>query len=247
MIDTIDSKPIAIVAAMQQELDALLEIFPDHRNYVHFNVCMFEAQLNQQRVIIAQSGVGKVNAACTLTLLLSDFNPACVINTGTAGGMQPQQQILDIVVPDEIAYTDVNITPLGCEYGQMFGSPPRFKSCPELRSHLDKVLATFNCPPRCHRGVLGSADSFIFMRQQVDDIKRHFNNLIQCVDMEGAAIAHVCSRFDVPFLILRALSDVPEKGDNALDFDNFLPKAAAISAQICHKLVKRIAAENKHH
>ncbi|MDA3927034.1 MAG: 5'-methylthioadenosine/adenosylhomocysteine nucleosidase [Kiritimatiellae bacterium] len=234
-------KPIAIVAAMPQERKALLHVFPEYKEYVHYNTCMFETALGEQKIIIVESGVGKVNAACTLALLLSDFDPCCVINTGSAGGMQPGQNILDIVVPDEVVYTDVDVTPLGFEYGQILGSPPRFKSCPNLHKHLNAVLAEIDAPPACHRGLLGSADSFIYKESQIESIKSNFADQVQCVEMEGGAIAHVCSRFGVPFLILRALSDVPNRGDNAMDFNTFLPKAAAMSAQICLKLVQRIA------
>jgi len=234
-------KPIAIVAAMPAECEALLSVFPDHRKYVHYNVCMFETALGDQKIIIAESGVGKVNAACTLALLLSDFDPCCVINTGSAGGMQPGQNILDIVVPDEVAYTDVDVTPLGFEYGQILGSPARFSTCSDLHEHLNAVLTTMQAPPTCHRGLLGSADSFIYKDDQIMSIRDNFNNQVQCVEMEGGAIAHTCSRFGVPFLILRALSDVPNRGDNAMDFNTFLPKAAAMSARICRQLVEKIA------
>jgi adenosylhomocysteine nucleosidase len=233
-------KPIAIVAAMPQERQALLKVFPAHTEYVHYNTCMFETTLGEQKIIIVESGVGKVNAACTLALLLSDFDPCCVINTGSAGGMQPGQKILDIVVPDEVAYTDVDVTPLGFEYGQILGSPPRFPTCPELHQHLNAVLEQMADPPVCHCGLLGSADSFIYKESQIESIKSNFANQVQCVEMEGGAIAHVCSRFGVPFLILRALSDVPNRGDNAMDFNTFLPRAAAMSARICLELVKRI-------
>lgn len=234
-------KPIALVAAMPQEREALLAVFPNHREYVHYNTSMFETSLGSQKIIIAESGVGKVNAACTLTLILSDFNPRCIINTGTAGGMQPGQRILDIVVPDEVAYTDVDVTPLGFEYGQILGSPPRFTTCAELRAHLNAALGSMENPPACHRGLLGSADSFIHKTSQIAAIRKNFKDSVQCVEMEGGAIAHACSRFGVPFLILRALSDVPDNGDNAMDFSAFLPKAAAMSARICLKLVERIA------
>ena len=139
----------------------------------------------------------------------------------------------------------MDITPLGFDYGQMLGSPARFKTCSELHSHLTDILETMQEPPACHRGLLGSADSFIYKAGQIDDIKNNFENKVQCVEMEGGAIAHACSRFGVPFLILRALSDVPDKGDNTMDFQTFLPKAAAMSAQICRKLVERIAQSDK--
>jgi adenosylhomocysteine nucleosidase len=233
-------QPIALVAAMREELDALLAVFPEHDARSHFNTQLYHARFDNQELVIAQSGVGKVNAACTLALLLSDFDPGCVINTGCAGGMQPRQNILDLVVPEEIVYTDVDVTPLGFAYGQMMGCAPRFRSSPALLAHFQALAAGHAVPLTCHHGLLGSSDAFIHTPEQLAHIRRHFGDEVQCVDMEGGAIAQACTRFGVPFLILRALSDVPCKGDNTPDFQNFLTHAAADSAALCLALVKRL-------
>ena len=234
-------KPIALVAAMKEELDSLLAVFPEHKARIHFNTPFFRARHGTQDVVIAQSGVGKVNAACTLALLLSEFDLGCVINTGCAGDLQPQQQILDLVVPDEVVYTDVDITPLGFEYGQMMGSEPRFRASPVLLTRFRTILAEHAVPQTCHHGLLGSSDTFIYKPEQIAAIRHHFDDVVQCVDMEGGAVAHACTRFGVPFLILRALSDMPCKGDNAVDFQAFLTRAAANSAALCLALVTHLA------
>lgn len=233
--------PIAIVAAMQEELDALLLLFPAHEELVHFHTRLFKARHGAQEVVIVQSGMGKVNAACTLALLLSDFAPACVINIGCAGGLHPDQEILDLVVPREIQYTDVDVTPLGVVPGQMPGSPARFHSSPRLMAMFQEIIRARGDAPRCHHGILGSADAFIHTAAQVGVIRERFRNTVDCVDMEGAAIAHVCTRFDVPFLILRALSDVSGKGEAAVDFQSFLRRASANSASLCLALIERLA------
>ena len=234
-------KPIALVAAMKEELDELLAVFPPYEERVHFHTQLYHASFDGQDLVIAQSGVGKVNAACTLALLLSDFAPGCVINTGCAGGLQPAQQILDLVVPEEIVYTDVDITPLGFAYGQMLGSEPRFQASQTLLRQFQALVAQHEVPLTCHHGLLGSSDAFIYRQDQLESIRDHFGGGVQCVDMEGGAIAHVCTRFGVPFLILRALSDVPCKGDNALDFQTFLHQAAKNSATLCLRLVRHLA------
>lgn len=233
--------PVALVAAMQEELDELLAVFPEHEMRIHFNTRLYHARHQGQELVIAQSGVGKVNAACTLALLLSDFEPACVINTGCAGGMQPGQAILDLVVPEEIVYTDVDVTPLGFQYGQMMGCEPRFRASPELIARFRTVLAAVAPDIPCHHGLLGSADSFISRPGQLGHLRAHFGGEIQCVEMEGGAIAHTCSRFGVPFLVLRALSDVPCKSDSTLDFPAFLARAAQNSARLCLALVQHLA------
>ncbi len=236
-------KPIALVAAMEEELEALLARFPQHDAHVHFNTRLFHARHGDQELVIAQTGVGKVNAACTLALLLSDFAPGCVINTGTAGGLKHGQRILDLLVPEEIVYTDVDVTPLGLAFGQILGSEPRFRASPALLSRFREVLAEQPAPPACHHGLLGSADSFIHSPAQLAQIRDRFQDCVTCVDMEGGAIAHTCTRFGVPFLILRALSDAPGNGDNALDFKTFLKRAAAGSADLCRALVERLGAD----
>lgn len=233
--------PIALVAAMEEEVDALLARFPEHDPRVHFNTRLFHARHGAQELVIAQSGVGKVNAACTLALLLSDFAPGCVINTGSAGGLRAGQRILDLVVPEEVAYTDVDITPLGLAYGQMLGSEPRFRASPGLLAAFRAVLSEYAAPPVCHYGLLGSADSFIHTPTQLAQIRERFPDGVACVDMEGGAIAHACTRFGVPFLILRALSDAPGKGDNALDFAAFLIRAAESSADLCLSLIDHLS------
>ncbi len=235
-------QPIALVAAMREELDALLACYPAHEARLHFNTPLYHARDGGQEIVIAQSGVGKANAASTLTLLLSDFSPGCVVNTGCAGGLQREQRIRDLVVPEEIVYTDVDVTPLGFAYGQMLGSPARFRASPVLLDLFRDLAASAVPAPVCHHGVLGSADSFIHSEEQLAQIRRRFGDTIACVDMEGGAIAQICTRFDVPFLVLRALSDVPLHGDNARDFKTFLNQAASDSARLCQSLVRRLSA-----
>ena len=231
---------IAIVAAMPEERDALLARFPAHATRRHFHVELHLARHGGQELVVACSGVGKVNAAATLALLLSDFDVGGVINIGTAGGLQPEQRVLDLVVPREVVYTDVDVVSFGHVYGQMYGEPARFRADLRLLALFDELVAAGLVPHACHHGLLGSSDAHIHRPEQLAFIREKFGNEVQCVEMEGGAIAHVCTRFGVPFLILRALSDVPARGDGPLDFHAFLCRAAARSAAICVELVKRL-------
>ena len=232
---------IAIVAAMPEECDALLALFPEHASKRHFHTILHEARHGTQEIVVARSGVGKANAASTLALVLSDFDIGCVINIGSAGGLQPGQRVLDLVVPREVVYTDVDLTMFGLAPGQMHGEPPRFYPDPRLLATFDDLVAADAVPHTCHHGLLGSADSHIALPEQIARIRERFHNEVLCVEMEGGAIAQVCTRFGVPFLILRALSDVPATGgDSALDFQTFLPRAAATSARICLELVRQL-------
>ena len=120
-------------------------------------------------------------------------------------------------------------------------SRARFRISDALLGRFKALLAGHAAPQTCHHGLLGSSDSFIYRPDQIESIRRHFDNAVQCVDQEGGAIAHTCTRFGVPFLILRTLSDAPGQGDNAMDFQNFLHRAAANSAALCLSLVNHLA------
>ena len=232
---------IAIIAAMPEERDALLALFPETAVKRHFHTDLHECRHGAQEIVIVRSGVGKANAAGTLALVLSDFDIGCVINIGSAGGLQPDQQVLDLVVPREVVYTDVDLTTFGMAPGQMYGEPPRFYPDARLLAIFDQLVADGRVPHTCHHGLLGSADSHIARPEQIARIRESFHDEVLCVEMEGGAIAQACTRFGVPFLILRALSDVPAKGgDSVLEFQTFLPRAAKTSATICLELVRRL-------
>lgn len=231
---------IAIIAAMPEERDALLALFPDVAEKCHCNTVLHETCHGDQKIVIALSGVGKANAACTLAVVFSVFDVGCVINIGSAGGLQPDQRVLDLVVPREVVYTDVDLTMFGLAPGQMHGEPARFYPDARLLTLFDGLVTAGSVPHTCHHGLLGSADSHIAQLEQVAQIRERFRNEVRSVDMEGGAIAQICTRFHVPFLILRALSDVPAKGNGVPDFHVFLKHAAAMSAGICLELVRRL-------
>lgn len=177
---------IAIVAAMPEERDALLTLFPEHASKTHFNTVLHAARHGNQELVIALAGVGKTNAACTLALLLSDFDIGCVINIGSAGGLRPEQQILDLVVPHGVVYTDVDVTPFGFAYGQMYGEPPRFYPDPRLLACFDALVAEGRITQTCHHGLLGSADAFITRPDQLALIRDKFHGEVACVECEQA-------------------------------------------------------------
>ncbi len=228
---------IALLAAMDEELAELLACFGGGVAREHFGVRMYDVKVGEQEVVIAKSGVGKVNAAMVMTLLASDFNVGCVINTGCAGGLKHDQEILDFVVPEQVVYTDVDVRALGFEYGQILGSPPRFDVSKAL---LEKFDAVRRPEWRCHHGVLGSSDAFISEPEQIARIEKHFHGEVVCADMEGGAVAHVCTNFKIPFLVIRAISDVGLGEKRADDFRAFVREAARRSAQLCVGLVETL-------
>jgi adenosylhomocysteine nucleosidase len=227
---------IAVLAAMQQELDAVLEAFglvsPDKIDFCGMQVYVFER--NEVKFVLALSGIGRANTAMNAALLIREFKPDEIINVGTAGGLQKEQKILDVVIPGEVVAVDVDLTALGCEYGQIMECPKSYFTDAKIRENLieaAKGLVTV------HTGAVGSSEAFICREEQVSEIRRRFDNRVVCVEMEAFSIAVVCKNFNLPFAVIRSLSDVPAKGEgNEHDFNTFLSHASKNAAKLLYTL-----------
>ena len=224
-------KTIAILAAMQQELDAVLEVFglaASKTDFCGMQIYVFE--LNAIKFVLALSGVGRANTAMNAALIIREFKPDEVINVGSAGGLQAEQKILDVVIPNEVVALDVDLTALGFEYGQVLGCPKSYFTDEKMR---EKLIEASKGLAAAHVGTVGSSEAFICREEQVREIQRRFDNRVLCVEMEAFSIAVVCSSFGIPFAIIRSLSDVPAKGEgNEHDFNTFLSRASKNAAKL---------------
>ncbi len=200
---------IAIIAAMGKELDLLLPLI-EGRSTVTINDTVFHTgHIAGRDVVAMQSGIGKVNAAVATLTLIDSFHPSLVINTGVAGGTGGAR-VLDVVIPDRIAYHDVWCGP-GTEPGEAAGFPLYFE-CP-LAADTVASLGV-------RRGLLASGDIFVSRREEVDRILAMYPDAV-AVDMESAAIAQVCHLKNVPFVCIRVVSDTPGEADNIAQYDSF--------------------------
>jgi adenosylhomocysteine nucleosidase len=230
-------KTIAVLTAMQQELDAALELFAFSKpvKVDLFGMQMHIFEHNGVKLILALSGVGRANTAMNAALIAREFNPSEIINVGSAGGLQKEQKILDIVIPNEVVAVDVDLTALGCEYGQVLGEPKSYFADAKIQ---EKLLSVAKGLAAVHTGAVGSSEAFICREEQVSNIRSRFGNRVACVEMEAFSIAVVCARFNIPFAVIRSLSDVPAKGEgNENDFNEFLNKASSNAAQLLHRYV----------
>ena len=201
---------------------------------------LLQVEFQGQNLFLARSGVGKVNTAMNLSLLLGSLPFDEVVNIGSAGGLREGQKILDLVIPDEVLAIDVDVTPLGFAYGQMLGEPAVYHTDASMRKRFHRAAAAWSDMPVVHEGAVGTGDSFVYRPDQVQQIRERFGeHRVACVEMEGAALAQVCRRFQVPFLIVRSLSDVPASGEgNHLDFPVFLERAAANAARLVVEMLQ---------
>ncbi|TRC17161.1 5'-methylthioadenosine/S-adenosylhomocysteine nucleosidase [Mannheimia haemolytica] len=227
---------IGIIGAMAQEIEILRQVMVEPKVTELAGCKIFEGKINNTRVALLQSGIGKVAAAIGTTLLIQLTQPDMIINTGSAGGLDPDLNVGDILISTEVRYHDVDVTAFGYEIGQLPANPPTFSPNEQLVELAQKeakkagynVVASLIC----------SGDAFINGNDKINQIRQNFPNVV-AVEMEAAAIAQVCHGFNLPFVIVRAVSDVADK-ESHLSFEEFLPLAAEKSSTIVLAMLNNI-------
>ncbi len=229
---------IGIIGAMEEEV-ALLKKEMESFNETERAGCRFyEGQLHGKDVVVLQSGIGKVNAAMATTLLIQEFSPDRLINTGSAGGLDHRLKVGDLVISTEVRHHDVDVTAFNYEYGQVPGLPAAFQPDEELVQVAEKAAKSVQEDIQVVKGLIASGDSFMSDPARVETVRERFPNL-QAVEMEAAAIAQVSFQFNLPFVIIRSLSDIAGKASN-ISFDQYLETAAKHSAELILTMIKEL-------
>ncbi|SFL65135.1 5'-methylthioadenosine/S-adenosylhomocysteine nucleosidase [Salibacterium qingdaonense] len=226
---------IAVIGAMDEEVELLKSKLENRREEESGGTRFFSGKMYGADVVLIQSGIGKVNAAAATTLVLEKYKPDLVINTGSAGGLNPALNVGDLVVSNEVRYNDVDATVFGYEYGQVPRMPAGYYADKKLMEETLKAASAERIPVR--DGLILSGDSFMSSDSRIAFLKETFEEP-QCAEMEAGAIAHVCYRFDVPFVIIRALSDVAGN-DAKQSYEEFLVQASENSAALVTALIEQ--------
>ncbi|MEK6307134.1 5'-methylthioadenosine/S-adenosylhomocysteine nucleosidase [Pantoea dispersa] len=226
-----------IIGAMEQEVTLLRDKIENRQTLTLAGCEIYTGTLNGVEVALLKSGIGKTAAALGTTLLLELCKPDLVINTGSAGGLAPTLQVGDIVVSDEVRYHDADVTAFGYEPGQMAGCPAAFVADSALIDAAERVIKQLDL--NAVRGLVVSGDAFINGAAPLERIRSTFPQAI-AVEMEATAIGHVCHQFKVPFVVVRAISDVADKASH-LSFEEFLSVAAKQSSLMVENLLAQLA------
>lgn len=219
---------IGIIGAMAQEI-AILADYMNEAKITEIAGCkIYEGKIGNTEVALLQSGIGKTAAALGTTLLLQLTKPTMIINTGSAGGLNPSLNVGDIIISSEVRHHDADVTAFGYEKGQLPANPPAFLPNAQLVEIAQKETQQvgFNAVS----GLICSGDLFVNGANMIAKIRQDFPN-VAAVEMEAASIAQVCHAFNIPFVVVRAISDVADK-ESHLSFDEFLPLAAEKSSEI---------------
>jgi adenosylhomocysteine nucleosidase len=220
---------IGIIGAMDEEVDLLRSKMADIEEINLAGSEFYNGKIDNQEVVLLKSGIGKVNAAMGTALLIEKFHPDVIINTGSAGGFHKELNVGDVVISTEVRHHDVDVTIFGYEYGQVPRMPAYFSPDDNLVSVAEKSAEKIN-DIQVVKGLIASGDSFMNDPERVELIRSKMPDLY-AAEMEAAAIAQVAHQFEVPFVIIRSLSDIAGKDSN-VSFDQFIETAAKNSAEL---------------
>ena len=226
---------LAIMGAMQEEIEPLLAYF-DKVNVVEYaNNKYYEVSYNGLEIVIAYSKIGKVFASLTASTMIEKFGCDTLLFSGVAGGINSKLKIGDLIIADKLCQHDLDITAFGHPNGFVPGGKVFGETSKELREVAIKVAKENNL--KVIEGTIATGDQFVHSTQRKEFIEKTFD--ADALEMEGASVAVVCDALNVPFFILRAISDTADM-DAGFDFDEFLKSSAKNSADYLIKILKEL-------
>lgn len=235
---------LGIIGAMDVEVAALKEKMENTavRRIAGSDYC--EGTLEGLPVVVVQCGVGKVNAALCVQTLCDCYHVTHVINTGVAGSLYAELDIGDTVVSKDAVYHDFDCHVINSNYivGQVPGMAVRkFPADETLMAYAFQAADNLH-PGHCRIGTVASGDQFVCDKAMKEKIVADTGAL--CTEMEGAAIAHAAWRNQVPYVVIRAISD---KADDSaqMDYPTFEALAAKQCAQVTMACARQLLAQEQ--
>ena len=229
---------LGIIGAMAIEVETLVEKMENVRESTRAWSTYYEGTLEGQDVVVVQCGVGKVNAAMCTQVLCDLFHVTHLVNTGIAGSLCADLDIGDLVVSQDAMYHDVDAVHFGYPYGKIPGmDTTEFPADKAMIAYAFAAAEAVN-PGHTKIGRVASGDQFVAVKELKEKIIANTQGL--CTEMEGAAIAQTAYRNQVPFVILRAISD---KADDSAEMD--YPTFERIAAHRCAEVTRSLARQLK--
>ncbi len=226
---------LAIMGAMQEEIDPLLEFFKDYKIIEYADNKYYELNYKGLDIVIAHSKIGKVFASLTASTLIQKFSCDSLLFSGVAGAINPNLNIGDLIVATKLCQHDLDITAFGHPFGFVPGGKVFIESSKELLDLAKNVAKNENL--KVIEGIIATGDQFIHSNVTKEFIEKTFK--ADALEMEGASVAVVCDSLSIPFFILRAISDSANM-DAGFDFDEFLQSSAKISSNYLVKIIDEL-------
>ena len=230
---------LGIIGAMTVEVESLKQQMADLQIFERGGIVFCSGTLHDLPVVVAQCGVGKVNAAMCVQIMCDCFAVTHIVNTGVAGSLNAKLDIGDFVISKDAMYHDFDCHVLNPDYpvGQVPGIAVRAFPADTTLVQLAYNAAREAGGEQAHIGTVASGDQFVCNTDTKIAIVENTGAL--CTEMEGAAIAHTAWRNGIPFVVIRAISD---KADNSaeMDFPTFETMAAKRCAEVTQLLAKKL-------
>ncbi|WP_018665102.1 5'-methylthioadenosine/S-adenosylhomocysteine nucleosidase [Heyndrickxia acidiproducens] len=228
---------IAMIGAMEEEVALLRNHILNRHAETIAGYEYTTGTMSGKDVVLLRSGIGKVNAALSTGILLQKYAPDVCINTGSAGGSNPDLHVGDVVISTEVRHHDVDATVFGYEYGQVPQMPAAFLADPRLMNLAESCAKKLE-GVHVVKGLIATGDSFMDDPGKTAAVKKAFPQ-VQAVEMEAAAVGQVAYQFNTPFVIIRSLSDIAGRESN-ISFDEYLETAAVNSANLVMGIVEKL-------
>lgn len=231
-------KTIGIIGAMEVEVAILKEKMEDVRIIKKASMDFYEGILAGKKAVVVRSGIGKVNAGICAQILADVFSVDAIINTGIAGSLNKNINIGDIVLSTDVVQHDMDATGFGYRKGQIPQMPVFFFNADEnLRRLAAEVCKEVNPDIQVFEGRIASGDQFVCDQDVKNRIVSEF--LAYATEMEGAAIGQAAYLNEIPFLVVRAISDKAD-GSAQMDYSEFEKAAVDHSVRLTLNMLARI-------
>jgi adenosylhomocysteine/aminodeoxyfutalosine nucleosidase len=227
---------IGIMGAMREEIEPILDLVSEIDTEIDYaNNKYYKAKYHNYELIIAYSKIGKVNSALTAATMIEKFNIDLMLFSGVAGAINKNLKIGDLIIATKLCQHDLDITAFGHPYGYVPESKVFVESDERLNNIAKKVAKKLNV--KLLEGIIATGDQFIADNEKKEWIRKTFN--ADALEMEGASVGFVCDALDIPFFILRAISDSADM-DAGFDFDKFLEGSAKNSAKFLIEMLEEL-------
>ncbi|MGC5328408.1 5'-methylthioadenosine/adenosylhomocysteine nucleosidase [Brevibacillus sp. SYSU BS000544] len=229
---------IGIIGAMDEEIALYLEAMGETVATTKAGITYYEGQLEGQTVVLCKSGVGKVNASVCTQILIDQYKVAQIIFTGVAGAVNPELNIGDIVVSTDLVQHDMDVTALGFALGQIpFTDKWVWQADDRLQQLAIEAGKSISEDVKVVSGRILSGDQFVANREKVAGLYQEFG--AACTEMEGAAVGQVCSMNEIPFVIVRSMSDKAD-GSAHVNFVEFTKLASQRSYEMVVVMLRNL-------
>lgn len=222
---------IGILGAMEPEINMIISKLEEPREITLGKFKFVTGFYKEKEVVVTECSIGKVNSAISTQAMIDYFKPDFIINTGIAGGLDSRLEILSIVIGEKLTYHDLDYDILT----NYFPFTTHFKADEKAVRLTEEIAKEENIHTLTGNIVTGD----LFVEDSLKKGQLHEDYDALCVEMEGASIAHTSFANDIPFIIIRAISDMADDG-GYMTYEEFKEKASDESATIVLKLLERL-------